>query len=586
MQTDNAIQTRKALHIMIVTICILIISSCDGHRETRVMLDRADSLMDINPDSALALLDRYKPKADSIPEKLLIRYELLRAKAMNKADVYFTSDTTMAKVVEWYEKNGTRQELMEALYLLGCVYRDLGDGPTALTHYKEAVSLADTTDADCDWYTLCRIHGQMATLFHSMGSPEYALEEWRHTMSTSLKAKDTLNALKAYELQIGEYYMMYNEDSVISITQNVRDKYLQLNRKDLAACALHTLIAVYLNRKEYDKAKEYMDEFEQYSGYFDADGNIRKGQESYYETRIRYYLGKGKTDSAFVYLRKLLMFKDNIMCAEAAYEGLMNLYMKQGKADSVIKYAKLYCAMNDSSAIVRSAEEINRTQAIYNYNHAQQIAEERTKEADGYKRMLIYGTLAVIVIAFLLYRLYVIKKRKTLAKKNMEYNSLLQKYSNASDELSKAISDMENFKKDKEKEINDLRNSIAAYQEDMAHPEAFDLERNMKNSEIAMRLHGLAAKGKEATTKELRSVTALMENGLPDFYSVITDTKTGLNEREMIICMLIRLGFIPSEIATLFCLSLQSITNIKSKINRKLFLAEGAKSLDSSIRSL
>lgn len=566
--------------------CVLVVSSCTRHGELKAVLSRADSLMDIRPDSALALLDSNRPDEDNVPERLLMRYELLRAKAMNKADVLFTSDSVMNEVAAWYEEHGDDRELMEALYLLGCVYRDLGDAPTALKHYKEAVSLADTTKADCDWYTLSRIHGQMATLFNNMGSPEYELEEWRQTMFTSLMAKDTLNALKAYELQVGAYYMMYNEDSVISITQNVRNEYLRRNRKDLAADALHSIMDVYLSQKKYDKAKECLDEFEQYSRNFDTSGNIKAGRESYYGARARYYLGIGKTDSALMYLNKLLLFKSDIMCAEIAYHELMHLYMMQGRADSVIKYAELYCRMNDSSTIVRASEEINRTQALYNYNHAQQIAEEKTEEAGGYLFALKIFALIVCTAGIITYRIYIARKRKALAVHNSEYNDLLQKYNHASDELSKALSGIEEYKRKKEIEMDRLRNSMAEYHEEKESPEEFDKERDLKNSKIALHLHSLAAKGKEATIQELQSVSALVEKKLPDFYGAITDTNIGLTDREVLACMLIRLGFIPSEMATLFRLSLQNITNIKSRINDKMFDEKKAKSLDFKLRRL
>lgn len=569
-----------------LALCAIILFSCTGNSKMDAVLDSVDSLMESDPDSALVLLERYKPVADSVPESSLMRYELLRAKAHNKLDIYFTSDSTMKNVVAWYEKNGTDDELMEALYLLGCVYRDLGDAPMALKYYKEATVLADTTVADCDWLTLCHIHGQMATLFHNMGSPEYELEELRLTETTSLRAKDTMNALMTYEFRVGAYYAMYNEDSVISITQKVRDKYLQYGRKDRAAGALHSAIFVYLNQEKFDKAKECMDEFEQNSGFFDANGNIRKRQELYYSPKARYYLGVNKIDSALIYLNKLLLFKDNIECAEAAYDGLMNLYMKLGKSDSVVKYAKLYCRMNDSSTIVRSSEEINRCQAIYNYDYANQQMKNKEREAERYRQMLIYGVLLVLVISFLSYRLYVSRKRKALAKNNREYSDLLQKYHHASDEFSRITSDMEKFKADKEKEIKELCQSISAYQEDMSNPEIFDLERNLRKCDIATRLHALASRGKESTTHEIDAITGLISSSLPDFHRAITAATAGLTDREILVCMLIRLGFIPSEIATLLDLSLQNITNIRSKINRKLFNADGTKSLDARLRRL
>jgi len=93
----------------------------------RALLDTADSLVDIRPDSALAMLDRHESVADSMPTGMQMRYRLLRAKAMNRAFVPFTTDTVMKDVTTWYDRHGNIHERMMAYYLLGCVYRDMAD---------------------------------------------------------------------------------------------------------------------------------------------------------------------------------------------------------------------------------------------------------------------------------------------------------------------------------------------------------------------------------------------------------------------------------------------------------------------------
>ena len=57
---------------------------------------------------------------------------------------------------------------MEAYYLLGCVYRDLGEAPNALSVFHDAVDFADTTDIDCDYALLSRVHAQMADLLEKI----------------------------------------------------------------------------------------------------------------------------------------------------------------------------------------------------------------------------------------------------------------------------------------------------------------------------------------------------------------------------------------------------------------------------------
>ncbi len=72
----------------------------------------------------------------------------------------------MLSVVRYYSKNGSANEKMKSLYLLGCTYRDMGDTPLMLKYFLEATEQADTSKADCDLYTLCSIYGQLADTYH------------------------------------------------------------------------------------------------------------------------------------------------------------------------------------------------------------------------------------------------------------------------------------------------------------------------------------------------------------------------------------------------------------------------------------
>ena len=48
---------------------------------------------------------------------------------MNKNYVPFSTDSVMQEVADYYDHHGPPNERMEAHYLLGCVYRDMGEAP-------------------------------------------------------------------------------------------------------------------------------------------------------------------------------------------------------------------------------------------------------------------------------------------------------------------------------------------------------------------------------------------------------------------------------------------------------------------------
>jgi len=59
-----------------------------------------------------------------------------------------------------------------------------------------------------------------------------------------------------------------------------------------------------------------------------------------------------------------------------------------------------------------------------------------------------------------------------------------------------------------------------------------------------------------------------------------------LTESERRVCMLIRLRFVPTEMAALMDVSVQQITNIRSRINSKLFRRKGAQGVDVLLNSI
>ena len=106
----------------------------------------------------------------------------------------------------------------------------------------------------------------------------------------------------------------------------------------------------------------------------------------YYYYKGLYYWGIEKFDSAKFCYNKLLNSGHLISDMEAASKGLMEVYHKLGEPDSVMKYAQLFANANDSACLISSAKEINRANALYNYNASKRQAEISKREAEKYKK--------------------------------------------------------------------------------------------------------------------------------------------------------------------------------------------------------
>lgn len=192
---------KKLPLVLLAIVSLFVLAGCHGDKQYDVLLQQADSIMNIDDDSAkvaIKLLDKAKPQLDNFSKAQRMRYELLYHKAMNKADIPFTSDSIMKNVINYYNNHGSANERMLAYYMLGCVYRDLHEAPLALDYYNKATELADTASQNCDYATLYRVYGQMGVLFEKQHLFSQELFAYNKATKYAYMAKDTLNALLCY----------------------------------------------------------------------------------------------------------------------------------------------------------------------------------------------------------------------------------------------------------------------------------------------------------------------------------------------------------------------------------------------------
>lgn len=547
---------RRAPLILLLSV-VLSLCAC-GDRTAQRMLERAEASMNENPSEAIALLDSIGDSGLSRSQRM--HYKLLRAEAMNKTYQSMDTLSDMEQVADYYRPFlGRNHRYMRALYMLGCVYRDRNDAPMALHYYQEAVSQADTTDADCDFHTLCRVYGQMAVLYQRQRSPQLELEAERKAYVVALKAKDTIAAISYYEYMAGAYYALGKKDTSLAIVENSISQYTKMKERDLAAAEMGVAADFYIEKKDFKRADSLLKQYEAYSGFFDKDGEITPGRESYYYTKGLYYQGVQELDSAIYFYRKLLNPVFDIEDKEMGYKGLSSIYHKLGVTDSVFKYSTLYALANDSANIIHSADEITRMQALYNYNRLRKIAEEKSAEAKNahFKSAILILALALMLLLLCIVVIYYRQKKKDFRESEKQLYDKLRKIEQGQKQRdSEAEAEL--------RELRLLRNDVVLRLKENAQ---------RANSNIPL--------------KDWLSLQETIKEELPVFFSTICMTQ-GLRQEEINVCLLIRLQFKAKEIANLTGMSPQSISNIRRRLLPRVFHQSegGSKEFDRLIMKL
>lgn len=417
----------KARVILIYMLIFMSLSSC-SNRKYEQTITRADNLMELSQDSArsaLAILDSIRPDLSKMGKSTQMRYQLVYAKGMNKGYVDFTTDSLMKEIVDYYDNHGTCQQQMLAHYLLGCVYRDLGDSPASLSCYNDAVEKVDTTSSDCDYKLLTRVYEQQGALFLSQSMPQNALSAYQKAEKYAWIAKDTLSAVLSYEHLGNIYEYMDNMNKVIEVYENASRRYRQYGYPVQAARALGGAIQALILTKQYAKAKKYMDVFEAESGYFQKDSCYSYINYSHYYYLKGLYCLESHSDSAKYWFTKCQEFaKTNNSKSFSAYAWYL-YYIKHQQMDSVAKYSEQAFAYNDSANLDMERDLMQKMQAIYDYDRWKNVAHNEEIKATRANLTLLVSILvsvSVIIIGILTFLVYRKKRKLELQEKEEQEN--------------------------------------------------------------------------------------------------------------------------------------------------------------------
>ena len=570
------------------------LSSC-SNRKYEQTITRADNLMELSQDSArsaLAILDSIRPDLSKMGKSTQMRYQLVYAKGMNKGYVDFTTDSLMKEIVDYYDNHGTCQQQMLAHYLLGCVYRDLGDSPASLSCYNDAVEKVDTTSSDCDYKLLTRVYEQQGALFLSQSMPQNALSAYQKAEKYAWIAKDTLSAVLSYEHLGNIYEYMGNMNKVIEVYENASRRYRQYGYPVQAARALGGAIQALILTKQYAKAKKYMDVFEAESGYFQKDSCYSYINYSHYYYLKGLYCLESHSDSAKYWFTKCQEFaKTNNNKSFSAYAWYL-YYIKHQQMDSVAKYSEQAFAYNDSANLDMERDLMQKMQAIYDYDRWKNVAHNEEIKATRANLTLLVSILvsvSVIIIGILTFLVYRKKRKLELQEKEEQENQIRQQiyYTKQELELLRTVNDRKiaDVIKEKEQTINKLKEDLKDIRDKYSNSSLSDVDILLKESSIYKRIKYLELHPKETMREnDWIELEETIEQLIPSFIPLL---KNRLNVIAYRICLLVKLEISTSSIAILLGLSSSAISKYRKVMLEKLCDRSGKpKDFDEYIRQI
>ena len=563
----------KVIYLLLI---LLILTSCAGNRKYDDLMKRADSIMNVNDDSAkvaIRMLDGIKSQLPEFSQSQKMRYELLRHKAMNKACITFTSDSVMKKVVDYYDNHGSANERMLANYVLGCVYRDMYETPMALEYYNKATEQADTTAADCDYGTLYRVYSQMGFLFSKQYLPYQLLDAFGKAVKYAYLAKDTLNAIINYQNRENAYSYLGNKDSVIAINLHAATMFKQIGNNYAAAIAFGCNYNYYIEKKDFINAKKAFEAYNS-TGY---EGNSNYEDAKAYVLCLKgtYYMFTGQLDSACYILQQSLKFCKSFSNKAATTKALAHYYAKVNQPSLAMKYALQSSEYNDSDLIEARKTQLQQVKAMYDYGRNQEIArraELKAKRSTQMNYMIVFACVVLFLFLSYVYRKQLALKKKRIAASKLVYEDCLLKLKRLQEEKAQLVAEKDKklaqIITEKENAISKLVSEIHDIQNRYSLSSMSDAYLVLKNSSIYKKIQCIEAHPLEEMNEEdWTELADTVEELIPNFIPML---KNRVSDRDYRICLLIRLGIPASLMARLLNLSDAAISKSRKTMLKKL----------------
>ena len=563
----------KVIYLLLI---LLILASCAGNRKYDDLMLRADSIMDVDDDSAtvaIRMLDGIKPQLPEFSQSQKMRYELLRHKAMNKACITFTSDSVMKEVVDYYDNHGSANERMLANYVLGCVYRDMHEAPMALEYYNKATEQADTTATDCDYGTLYRVYSQMGILFSKQYLPYQLLDAFGKAEKYAYLAKDTLNAIINYQNRENAYSYLGNKDSVIAINLHAATMFKQIGNNYAAA------IAFGCNYNYYVEKEDTLNALKTFKAYFSAgyEGNSEYEDSKAYVLcqKGTYYMFTAQLDSAYNNLQQSLRLCKSYSIKAATTKALAQYYAKVNQPAMAMKYALQSSEYNDSDLIEARKTQLQQVKAMYDYGRNQEIArmaELKAKRSTQMNYMIVFACVVLFLFLSYVYRKQLALKKKRIAASKLVYEDCLLKLKRLQEEKAQLVAEKDKklaqIITEKENAISKLVSEIHDIQNRYSLSSMSDAYLVLKNSSIYKKIQCIEAHPLEEMNEEdWTELADTVEELIPNFIPML---KNRVSDRDYRICLLIRLGIPASLMARLLNLSDAAISKSRKTMLKKL----------------
>ena len=536
--------------LKILPLLFLLTVSCARRDEALRLLEKAQSLIESAPDSALMYLDSI-----FLPEKFLSKENYMeylvtnvQAKYKNFKDI--KDDTLIFEAKDYFIGKAHDPKLIAQSYLYsGCIYNERQEYEKAINEYKQAFYTAELIHDSTIMYLS---KSYIANIYNKQNYCDKALE--KHLQSVNYIKKEDKEKLTTSYANIAKGYLIsQNIDSSLLYIDRALDIVTDTDNKKLLSSVYRYAHVIYRECGEYDKAKEFLK--------ISVETNEDSSATSlYYLNLAEFYLIIDEQDSTKRYTHKLINEIDNIKdmtFLASSYGFLSEYYSSLNINDSALYYQDKFTRIIDKIREDNMQQNIYEIEKKYDY---ERLSNNYHKKLNSQFKLIIM-MLTIVIVLIITISLLIIHKKKNeiyLIRKNeqiaIEMNNLKNEFHLLEDLNSGIKLSVDNILKQRAKLIVKVHNA----------------EKNHKDDDktVINELKSLVFGSFNKTG--LKTAVDLVENTYPKLPAMIKNNYGSLNETEYNVFLLSLLPLSSRDIANLMDLGESSVAKSRTNIRKKI----------------
>lgn len=565
-------------YILSIIVIFISLVACNNHSANWVTLNEIESHISESPSEALEMLKEID--CDTLSESDRNYYHFLTVKAMDKGYIVHTSDSLILLAHDYYS-NHENDRYPEVVYYCGRVYSNLGDFPTALNYFQNALDLLSNNTENIKLRGT--VLSQTGRLLNNLRLYEEAAQHLEESIKIDSTLCDSINQM--FDLQLlGAIHLHAKNYSV------AENKFKQAR-----------MLAESVNPNNVAMQDVYLAAIKLYTG--DLDSAIIKIRPTISNlnaidkyTGLAYaahiYLKSGILDTAFIYANNLIETNNSYNKA-TGYQTLLSPKLRDYiPEDSLHRIVTEYRLLLENSLNKNESQAALIQNSYYNYHkHERERIKAEAENATLLMWVMVVTLLAFCLILIVLYLKYRNKSqrlklqeainniqvlRRIIAESESQANNRTD--SNISNEFSD--SNIETLQAKLKEELLSVKTEIS--------PEK--VTATILNSEVYDYIQQCLIKNKIIPEKSevWIKLNELVNSCYPNLkYRLRLLSGGKLKEVDFHLALLIKCGLSPSQIAIIMGRTKGAITYRRDKLGVKLFGEKlGAQFIDDVIRRL